>query len=477
MPCAYAGRCFFVEARKEEDSPDELHDIDTFVYCPEHQFEITKKKSLRNGWLPHDPSRCITILDSLNNQSDSLFEFLSAKRVDRAVRSGALTVFNVGHVSARAEEFHTDKFIYPYKYKAAKIYWSMHQPMRRTVYVLEIFADSDFEWIDAAEMEYINESLCKHWKTPKYHRRQQMEGPSEVDDYTCEDFMSRGLGSHFQPVFRVVAMDNPTRPIFARSLEDIHEIIMKNVEKCFSQYYSKHGFAHTMRLGRSGEYPFGVSPHQFFGIGLPVVRLAIESMPASVNAMLFSRQDKWRYRPSYRLPNAEDVARAHQLQINQTNDLSTSLNGSARADAYVGRESRPTGKKITRILTKAADEDPSEVLFSAPPGMTGDDEQDEAARVKQLEEEERRVSLQLDEIALREKYILMSKSYLVDPYARLEVKKSRIHGWGLFARISFERNDVVIEYIGEKIRQAMADRREEKYELDGVGSCYLFRYC
>ena len=34
---------------------------------------------------------------------------------------------------------------------------------------------------------------------------------------------------------------------------------------------------------------------------------------------------------------------------------------------------------------------------------------------------------------------------------------------------------MIVEYIGQKIRQAIADKREAQYEEDGIGSCYLFR--
>jgi histone-lysine N-methyltransferase SETD1 len=34
--------------------------------------------------------------------------------------------------------------------------------------------------------------------------------------------------------------------------------------------------------------------------------------------------------------------------------------------------------------------------------------------------------------------------------------------------------DIVIEYVGEKIRVPVADCREERYEKIGVGDCYLF---
>jgi SET domain-containing protein len=35
--------------------------------------------------------------------------------------------------------------------------------------------------------------------------------------------------------------------------------------------------------------------------------------------------------------------------------------------------------------------------------------------------------------------------------------------------------EMVIEYVGEVIRQAVADRREKLYERMGIGSSYLFR--
>jgi SET domain-containing protein len=53
--------------------------------------------------------------------------------------------------------------------------------------------------------------------------------------------------------------------------------------------------------------------------------------------------------------------------------------------------------------------------------------------------------------------------------------KSLIHDWGLFAMEHIDANDMVIEYIGEVIRQKVADHREKVYEKMGIGSSYLFR--
>jgi histone-lysine N-methyltransferase SETD1 len=38
----------------------------------------------------------------------------------------------------------------------------------------------------------------------------------------------------------------------------------------------------------------------------------------------------------------------------------------------------------------------------------------------------------------------------------------------------FNPKDIVIEYVGEKIRIPVADKREKYYENLGVGDCYLF---
>ncbi|KAG4081302.1 hypothetical protein H8356DRAFT_1321915 [Neocallimastix lanati (nom. inval.)] len=60
-------------------------------------------------------------------------------------------------------------------------------------------------------------------------------------------------------------------------------------------------------------------------------------------------------------------------------------------------------------------------------------------------------------------------------HSELKFAKSAIHEWGLFAMERIDANDMVIEYIGEIIRQKIADIREKQYERMGIGSSYLFR--
>ncbi|KAK4056728.1 histone methyltransferase set1 [Microbotryomycetes sp. JL221] len=58
---------------------------------------------------------------------------------------------------------------------------------------------------------------------------------------------------------------------------------------------------------------------------------------------------------------------------------------------------------------------------------------------------------------------------------QLTFARSGIEGYGLFAKEHIPQGDMVIEYVGELIRQQVADRREKAYERQGIGSSYLFR--
>ncbi|KAK1787083.1 hypothetical protein P4O66_017458, partial [Electrophorus voltai] len=58
---------------------------------------------------------------------------------------------------------------------------------------------------------------------------------------------------------------------------------------------------------------------------------------------------------------------------------------------------------------------------------------------------------------------------------RLRFNRSLIHDWGLFAEEHIMADEMVIEYVGQSIRQLIADMRERRYEQEGIGSSYLFR--
>ena len=37
------------------------------------------------------------------------------------------------------------------------------------------------------------------------------------------------------------------------------------------------------------------------------------------------------------------------------------------------------------------------------------------------------------------------------------------------------KGEIIVEYTGEIIRNAVADKREHEYESSGFGGCYMFR--
>ncbi|SPO00680.1 related to Histone-lysine N-methyltransferase, H3 lysine-4 specific [Cephalotrichum gorgonifer] len=53
--------------------------------------------------------------------------------------------------------------------------------------------------------------------------------------------------------------------------------------------------------------------------------------------------------------------------------------------------------------------------------------------------------------------------------------RSAIHNWGLYAMENIPREEMIIEYVGERVRQSVAEIREARYLKSGIGSSYLFR--
>lgn len=57
----------------------------------------------------------------------------------------------------------------------------------------------------------------------------------------------------------------------------------------------------------------------------------------------------------------------------------------------------------------------------------------------------------------------------------IKFARSRIHGWGLYALEPITPDEMIVEYVGQKIRPTVADEREKRYIRKGMGSSYLFR--
>lgn len=58
---------------------------------------------------------------------------------------------------------------------------------------------------------------------------------------------------------------------------------------------------------------------------------------------------------------------------------------------------------------------------------------------------------------------------------QLKFSRSPIEGYGLYAMETILPGEMVCEYVGEIVRSAVADVREQRYTKQGIGSSYLFR--
>lgn len=63
-------------------------------------------------------------------------------------------------------------------------------------------------------------------------------------------------------------------------------------------------------------------------------------------------------------------------------------------------------------------------------------------------------------------------SSTVSVLPRIERRRSRVHGWGVYAAEAITKNTRIIDYAGEKIRSGESSRREERYLTKGCIWCF-----
>ncbi|QPG76237.1 hypothetical protein FOA43_003623 [Brettanomyces nanus] len=70
---------------------------------------------------------------------------------------------------------------------------------------------------------------------------------------------------------------------------------------------------------------------------------------------------------------------------------------------------------------------------------------------------------------------LLELNQLLKRQKPVQFARSAIHNWGLYALEPIAVKEMIIEYVGERIRQKVAEVREKRYLKSGIGSSYLFR--
>ncbi len=128
--------------------------------------------------------------------------------------------------------------------------------MARTVYFFDIITLDDFE----------SEGMSKY----------------EIQDLDLAEFVRVDRSSNVdvnivsaeRPVFRVIAMDDPRRPIFTRDLEKMITILLMRIDKSFERDLDEphRCFYASRKQRRYATESYGLTPSIFFGLGLPWIR-------------------------------------------------------------------------------------------------------------------------------------------------------------------------------------------------------------
>lgn len=227
---------------------------------------------------------------------------------------------------------------------------------------------------------------------------------------------------------------------------------------------------------------YGCVSSQFFGFGLKEVIDRIEELPNVLKTICYKPDDVNLYNFIYsfysHLPS--DVSLRSTMKEMEESKLQMeikSITGSARTDGYrlMTKFDRskaflfinPNGMKITKSEAKA-------------PKSVYNDDLNVGMSMRNINPNINFLNLEssnVDYLSLGAKYKAMKRLPLEESVI---VRRSPIHGWGLFALHDIEAGEMVIEYVGEAIRQKIADIRETEYNKSGTtnvmgGGCYLFR--
>ena len=197
---------------------------------------------------------------------------------------------------------------------------------------------------------------------------------------------------------------------------------------------------------------------KFFGFGLPHIRREIESLPGIEATAVPLTPTSKTYRFCYILPTDESIkalqrkragiAAEHALQ---------NISGSARTEG-ISAVARSTGSgRITRALVGSSN---------------GEEQVNKGSKFTSALTRKAIIDDSSNDTSYQGLYREMKAVPLKE---RLAAMRSHIHGWGLFTKNDVKKDGMIIEYMGEIVRQCIADKRERYYEKSGIGSCYMFR--
>ena len=427
-----------------------------------------------------------------------------------ALRVGALTLFELGEVVEGSPFFHTERFIFPKGYRASRIFWSAVKKHERTLWMVMIVSTNDKEGGRQAE------------KKEEKKKRSKMEEEKEEEDEGEEQREEDEVTAMEKPWFRIVAMDNPGRVYEGEEVEAVYAELLHAVKACqgsavealrvappppppVSSSCDNSSGSNSSTCMRARPVPciqrkvprvgskvgtYGLSAFDFVGLANPTVKRFIEGLPGAVVTALHrkeeekgnekegGREEGRGYRFCFVLPEKVEIKKALRVIEAAKRKYMVEEPRCARVDnnqIYAEVAGRMARANKVRIAEEIEYEEGGgsgggvggggggRRKGEGASGGEGGSGTDRGSLGPGMNSDNRSVSQLYREL----KAIPFSQ--------RLLVKRSRIHGWGLFAKEAIKKDAMVAEYIGEVVRACVADLREKMYEESGQGSCYLFR--
>lgn len=257
------------------------------------------------------------------------------------------------------------------------------------------------------------------------------------------------------PIFSITPGDNPVAVIREKSATEAYTTLTQRYKDVNRNYFSAGDlFSKLPAKRKHTKKAYGLNGPQFLGFGLHSVRRALECSPGVEAVVAPLTETSPSYRFAYVQPEIESVMDIQRTRaaVAAENALENS-SGCARAEGMKAVAQSGGSGRITRALVRSAEQDDAPAA-----GRSGTDADEKKAKA--------------DRDSNEQKYKAMKAVPLEE---RLAARRSHIHGWGLFCKVDLPKDSMIVEYMGEVVRQCIADKREKAYEQSGIGSCYMFR--
>ena len=276
---------------------------------------------------------------------------MNDKQGDIVIKSGALSILDLGSILVTSTYHHRSDMIIPDKFKSIRAFWSMSRPLQRTTYLFDILSEVEMEEYDI-DMSTISPYTETYDDYVKYALHEPSADemtailtdptqliantvfPSSIFDVYTDPTSGEGEGEGVttaeasKPIYRVFVTDQPDIVLLSRSVYHIYLAITCLVNQCRETYINTPNTHNTNSTNntntktkqsssvnmlstyksRTAFSSFGLNPGQFFGFGLPYVKEALELRPESVVPMT-TIAPVLPYMPVYSLPTAQGYHR------------------------------------------------------------------------------------------------------------------------------------------------------------------------